>query len=267
MFTELEDITFNKLAALHSGPLRAPAKLTAMLRLLAKYRTEVIARALKNEIGVTVQHGPLAGMQLLGNAAEGCYIPKLLGCYEMELHPFLKQLPWRNYDAIIDIGCAEGYYAIGFARLLPAVTVHARDTDPRARNLCRKMAELNQVAERVQIAGEFSGEEFAGFAGQRALVFCDIEGAETDLLDPGRYPGLAGLDVIVEMHDSPELSVSTLLSSRFQDSHDIEIVRSGPRDFPLPALFNNAGEMDRFLAVWEWRARPTPWAVMTVKSA
>ena len=267
MSTDLEANTIAKLSKLLAKPLKPPVKLTAILRLLAKYRSEWLSEVVTRELGVTVQQGPFAGMQLLGVSAEGCYLPKFLGCYEMELHPYLLRLPQKNYEFIIDIGCAEGYYAIGLARLLPAATVHARDSDPRARSRCRKMAEINQVSERVQIAGEFQGEDFAKFAGQRTLVFCDIEGAETALLDPARYPGLAGVDIIVEMHDSPALSVSDLLVSRFQDTHDIEIIRHGPRDVPLPALFSNASDMDRFLAVWEWRGSPTPWAVMTVKNA
>lgn len=38
-------------------------------------------------------------------------------------------------------------------------------------------------------------------AGHRVLVFCDIEGAERDLLDPVAEPALAGMDIIVESHE------------------------------------------------------------------
>ena len=29
----------------------------------------------------------------------------------------------------------------------------------------------------------------------------------------------------------------------------------------LPPLFDALGDMDRLLAVWEWRSHPTPWLV------
>ena len=265
--SDLEPNTIRQVNALLAKQLTPHQKFSTLLRLLAKYRSEWLAEKVTRDLGVTVQQGPFAGMQLLGVAAEGCYLPKFLGCYEMELHPFLEKMPQKNYQTIIDIGCAEGYYAVGLARLLPMATVHARDSDPRARGRCQRMAALNQVSPRVLIGGEFQGEDFDKFAGQRTLVFCDIEGAEAALLDPARYPGLAGVDVIVEMHDSPKLSVSDLMASRFARTHDVEIVRSGPRNAALPAMFANASDLDRFLAVWEWRGSPTPWAVMTAKGS
>src|SRR5436190_882004 len=44
-------------------------------------------------------------------------VTKLLGSYENELHPFIQQLGANKYTEIIDIGCAEGYYAVGLAQM------------------------------------------------------------------------------------------------------------------------------------------------------
>ena len=46
-------------------------------------------------------------------------IPKLLGSYEQELQPLLQRLAAQNYSEIVDIGCAEGYYAIGLGGCFP----------------------------------------------------------------------------------------------------------------------------------------------------
>jgi hypothetical protein len=59
--------------------------------------------------------------------AEGCAVPKLLGCYEQELHPALNRAIDTDYGVILNIGCAEGYYPVGLARVLPTAHVIAFD--------------------------------------------------------------------------------------------------------------------------------------------
>lgn len=56
---------------------------------------------------------------------------KIIGTYEMELHPILYQLFKKKYDIIIDIGSAEGYYVVGFARKWPEAQIFAYDNNPQ----------------------------------------------------------------------------------------------------------------------------------------
>jgi len=42
---------------------------------------------------------------------------KLLGFYEQPLQPYIEQVIQTGYPTIINIGCAEGYYAVGLAHL------------------------------------------------------------------------------------------------------------------------------------------------------
>src|SRR5229473_2239235 len=104
---------------LHSA-LPVPEKLNGALRYLAKYRSALIQWTLIRTEGQKVLNGPFQGMMLASGSAEGCYVPKLLGCYEAELHPYVAEAAQRGYEAIINVGTAEGYYAIGMARLLPS---------------------------------------------------------------------------------------------------------------------------------------------------
>src|SRR6202008_1532945 len=104
----------------------------------------------------------------------------------------------QGLDDIIDVGCAEGYYAVGLARLAPQATVHAFDIDEAARTACAELARRNGVAERVRIGGAFPPEGFEAFAGRRVLVMVDAEGAELDVLRPDLAPSLAGMSLIVE---------------------------------------------------------------------
>ena len=86
------------------------------LRLLSKWRSVLIQNTLIQQEGLTVLQGPLAGLEFIAQSAEGCHIPKLLGCYEQPLQPFVSKAIEADYEVILNIGCAEGYYAVGTAR-------------------------------------------------------------------------------------------------------------------------------------------------------
>jgi hypothetical protein len=216
--------------------------------------------------GSMVQGGPFQGMEFVAQSAEGCHVPKLLGCYESELHAHILAAVGRSYQAVINIGAAEGYYAVGLARLMPDIRVYAYDTNVAAHPVCQSLAERNGVAGRVVIGGAFRGEDFDRFAEQRTLVVCDIEGAETDLLDPLRYPALRAMDLIVELHDGPRAKPSVIIPERFAVTHAVTMVRHRGQAVELPALFEPLGHLDQLLAVWEWRSGPTPWAVMLART-
>src|SRR6185503_17662417 len=100
-----------------------------LLRLAANYRLEVLRPRVASATDLRVAGGLFAGMRLLSRASEGCLIPKLLGCYEAPLQPQLRRLIAAGYDVVLNVGCAEGYYAVGLARLLPSAAVLAFDID------------------------------------------------------------------------------------------------------------------------------------------
>lgn len=249
------------------GGLSTPEGAALGLRVLAIWRSRMIAQALRAQSGGRVLGGPFAGMAYVESATEGALAPRLVGTYEDELHPHLAAALSEDPEIILDIGCAEGYYAVGLARLAPQAEVFAYDTAPAALEACRKMADLNGVADRVHTAGLFQAEDFQRFAGRRCLVIVDIEGAEDDLLRPDLAPALAGLRVIVETHDVYRPGVRKRLHDRFRATHAIVEVWPGPKTAPLPDLLRHRSHLDQLLAIWEFRAAPTPWLVMVPKSS
>ena len=169
-----------------------------------------------------------------------------------------------GYEVVLNVGCAEGYYAVGLARRMPAVRVHAFDLDPRAREACAGLAEKAGVADRVDVRGEFRPDDVAACASRRVLLLCDIEGAEKELLDPSAAPALRGVDLIVECHDG----AAKVLMDRFAPSHDVTaVVDDGLRRLEdAPAWFRQLAHLDQLLATWEWRGEATPWLVMTARA-
>lgn len=103
---------------------------------------------------LTVRSGPFKGMRYPeGRSTGSALIPKILGCYERELHEVFEEVCQQRYSAIVDIGCAEGYYAVGLAMRLQHANVYAFDTDRAARDLCREMARTNCVLDRLAVEG------------------------------------------------------------------------------------------------------------------
>lgn len=242
-------------------------QLNNALRLLSKWRSVLIQNTVLKQQGTVVLQGPLQGLDFLPQSAEGCHVAKLLGCYEQPLQAYVEQAIQGGYETILNIGCAEGYYAVGMARRMAVTQVLAFDLNENAQAVCRQLAEKNRVSDRVTVGALFRAEDFARYAGQRVLVFCDIEGAEGQLLDPLVAPALAGMDVIVESHECLVPGVTKLLIDRFSDSHDITLVEDdGQRQMDAaPLWFRNLAHLDQLLAVWEWRSGPTPWLVMRAR--
>jgi hypothetical protein len=240
-------------------------RLYMLLRYLGRYRARMVLNTLRRRGGDAVRSGPFAGMTLLDRAAEGCQAPKLLGCYEQELHGVVAQIVAARPRVIVNIGCAEGYYAVGLARLLPDAEVWAFDRDEAARTACTAMAEKNGVAATVRVAGDFAHADFARYPPGDTVVLCDIEGGEIELLDPARAPALRHLDVLVELHSRLEATFNVNLVSRFEPSHDIERFRAGARDAQAFPELADLEELDQFLAVWEFRKGSTPWLFMTAR--
>ncbi len=247
-------------------PFDTHEQMNDALRLLGKWRSTLLANTYIQHNGPVVFQGPFAGMTYVKQSSEGALIARLLGTYESELHPYLKHFfEGQGVDCVIDVGCAEGYYAVGLARMHPTLTVYAYDIDAYARGACKELAEKNGVSDRVIIGERFSPADFQGFEGRKCLVMVDTEGAELEILDPAQGPALAGMNIIVETHDIFTKGALATLMERFKDTHDIDRVEAKLKSIELPGWFKPLAPMDHLLATWEWRMSPTPWLVMRPK--
>lgn len=242
-------------------------RLAMALRLLAKWRAQVLETALVERSGERVLSGPFAGMAYPVRSSEGSRNARLIGAYEASLVPVIEEIVAGGYDRVVDVGCAEGYYAVGLALRMPGVRVIARDTDPKAQALCRRMAEANGVAGRVEIGGVVTAAELGALVSGRTVILCDTEGAEEVLLDPVAGPGILGADVLVEVHEGMKAGRIDLLTRRFAPSHEVRRFDRTLEAGGLPGWTEGLGDLDRLLLLWEWRASPTPWLWMRRREA
>jgi 2-polyprenyl-3-methyl-5-hydroxy-6-metoxy-1,4-benzoquinol methylase len=88
----------------------------------------------------TPRSGPFMRMQYLEEATGSVFFAKLLGTYELEINPAVEWIISYEPDLVIDVGCAEGYYAVGLATRCRSARVIGFDIESRARRLTAKLA-------------------------------------------------------------------------------------------------------------------------------
>jgi hypothetical protein len=212
-----------------------------------------IIQSLGRDLEWRVAAGPFAGMRYRNTDPAHRPTTKLLGAYESELHDALFAAIETRPRVVINIGCAEGYYAVGLALALPQAEIYAFDLSAHARAECRATAEVNGVTSRIRIAGRCGHDELSQ-ADQRTLIVCDVEGCEGDLLDPERAPALRTAAMLVELHDFLRPGTTELLIERFDASHRITIINAAARNPSLYPALSCCSWDDARLALDEARA-------------
>jgi hypothetical protein len=234
---------------------------------IARYQ-DILAAAI-GAFGAVVQSGPFAGMTLSMRASwgHGDMLPKLLGYYEQELHESLVDIVSAQPDLVINVGAAEGYYAVGLARLLQEPAIHAFDTSELAQDICREAARLNGVEQRVSVAGHCTPDllQLLLMRGRRPLVVCDCEGGEMGLIDPSRAPALASATLLIECHDFLVSGCTQTLVDRLAATHEMYIVRESGRDPNASPFLQHFSSLDRWIAVCEFRPSMMHWLIAKPK--
>lgn len=175
-----------------------------------------------------VKHGPFKNMRYpVAQASGSPLFPKLLGSYEAEIAHLVEAICREPYQHIMVAGCAEGYYAVGLAMRIPGAHVTAYDVNPVAQRLCKEMAELNGVGDRVRVEALCDAAALASLEqSARALIVCDIDGYENQLFSKESAPRLSRHDILLEVHDLIDIETSSRMRERFTRTHTITVIDS-----------------------------------------
>ncbi len=171
--------------------------------------------------------GPFKGMKYAEEAAVGSSLwPKLLGTYESELQPFIAEITRADYQKIIDVGFAEGYYLVGFGRLFQQAELIGFDCESEAQRLCKANAEINGIEDdRLKLFGAFDCEQFQQSLGdEKTLVVVDCEGTENDVIDGLDREQLLAADWLIETHDHLVEGTTKRLLKVFEETHVLQEV-------------------------------------------
>lgn len=236
-------------------------------------RHEVLKERVKALVSKNgVLNGPFSGMRY-GNRAHGSLLmPKLLGTYETEVHSIVNDVIQNPPGIFIDVGCAEGYYAVGFALKCPGVHVIAFDTANEARALTKELACANGVGDRVEIRSEFCVEKVMPETfGHSCFLLCDIDGAENEIFQEGTVSLLKNCRILIETHDGYVAGVTEKLLNIFHHTHEALVIDSNC-DYKIKSLkyrtpaFQEANRVLRHRFFQEGRPFPQKWVYFTPRN-
>jgi hypothetical protein len=215
--------------------LRSPGSRAAITRMRADERMLRLATSasdgLWKAVGGKVATGPFRGMHYIRESVGSAWAPKVLGTYEKELWPIFEAIVAERYDSFVDIGAAEGFYAVGLAMCMPRLRVIAFEAQTDTHRWLGSLSVANGVEERIKIFGACSSESLATACRKsgKTLVLCDAEGAEYALLQPSNFPDSASTSFLVELHHWVYPDIENVLRDRFSQTHTVEIICASPR--------------------------------------
>lgn len=214
-----------------------------------------------------VQAGPFAGMRYVDASIGSSYLHKLIGSYEAVLHPVINDLEDSEFDTVIDIGTAEGYYLVGFGKMFPKARLVGFEIEEEGRRLSKELFAKNSLNNELLFLKEATGENVGEFLTQKTLLICDCEGGEVDILDPEKFPRFSEVDfAIIELHDFIRPGAREILTERFKNTHTVKIIRfklADPEKFPFFAMVNN--EKDLYELRRERACQEQEWMILEKK--
>jgi hypothetical protein len=223
-----------------------------------------LAREVSRATGGTVAGGPFGGMRLDYELFPAHASPKFLGTYEQELHSVIETAIRLHPKSVLNIGCAEGFYAVGLAIRLNDAQVFAADADPKALSATMKNAELNGVSARVYPIGIVKPGQFSRYLKANAsLLVMDCEGAEFSLLDSANDPILLQTNILVEIHS--EFGDKREIIRKFTGTHSIIEMSPSVRKAQEITVGPFKG-VDMVRATDERRGHQTNWIFLEVNS-
>lgn len=210
-----------------------------------------------------VLNGPFAGMLYLNEPVWGSITPRWIGSYESCLWEVIQTIIRTGYRRIVDVGCAEGYYAAGLCRSSPTSEIHAFDLDRDSISQLRRLWEINGSPGRLHTGGLLDAAKLNQLGDTGDLLICDIEGSEMSLLDPAACSALLKMDILVEVHETGSAKVTANadeLKRRFTSSHQITSIYDSQRAMHFEGvaaldeaqLFKAVSEGRPYSQVWLW---------------
>lgn len=165
----------------------------------------------------------------------------LIGTWELELNEQISKLLDTKPTKIYCIGAAEGYYAVGFAKKLPACNVYAFEMQEKYKSFLLNLSTSNNC-NNIEIHGECTTNQLHQFLSndkESSFVFCDIEGGEIDLLDLNKVPDLKRTTILVEVHEMYVTDCEKTIIDRFKNTHSYTIIHGKERTLQdLPKKLN-----------------------------
>lgn len=232
----------------------------------AEKQRQRLAREINAEFDSTIAYGPLKGFKFSPQAWWSMHdrASMIFGFYEQEILQALKYLS-KSKSTFIDVGAADGYYAIGTVSQKMFEKSYCFEIEERGRAVIKNNAILNNVAEKVTIFKEANMDSMKSIPKQAlnsSVVLIDIEGAEFEFLDAEMLKLLKSSVCIIELHDFFFVNGNDMLKdlkSRASEFFNVTEFTTKSRDPSKIPELHNYSDTDRWLMCAEGRTRLMTW--------
>lgn len=169
-------------------------------------RQERISLEVFDLFGGKVAYGPFIGLELERNPWWGKLDlgSQCIGLYEKEILDLIEMIPDGKYSQFIDIGAADGYYAIGMLLSKKVTKSICFEQSDKGRKVIEANWKKNGSIGEMKIFGEADRKNLSELNENElidALVMIDIEGFEFELLSIEVLFILRKSTIILEVHN------------------------------------------------------------------
>lgn len=207
-----------------------------------------------------VQNGPFKGMIYDCENYWGNLNPKLLGSYESELFKIIHKLLKINFDNIINVGSAEGYYAIGFALKSNVNDIIAVDPFRGSKKEMFSLVIKNKIKKNIKFKFWTSNKRLSRWIKENTLILMDCEGSEAGYLKNNLSTNFHKAYILCEIHDfSDHPNIGFDLIKRFEKTHHIEIIRQEKRQLEKYSKAGNFSKEQLINILNEQRSKGNYW--------
>ena len=186
---------------------------------------------------------------------------KVYGLYENNIQKVLGKI---KKPILIDIGAADGFFAIGCIYSGISKHCYAFEQSDLSRSALAKIAEINQVSENITIKGEVTNQNFLSLLPQnidfsKAIVLCDIEGGEYSFFTEKILKKLEKSHIIIEIHRTQNKNDEIKLMKRVKKSFNVSVIIGSNNDFSNSPELQEMSDIDRNLIACEGRSYIGKW--------
>ena len=210
-----------------------------------------------------VQYGIFKNLKMNHDISwgRGDIASKIYGFYENKIQQKLKDI---NNPILIDIGAADGFFAIGSLKSKICEFCYAFEETKKSRENLSKTAKINNVQNKLSIIGKVTKDNFFTLLPSKinfseVTILCDIEGGEFDFFSDEILATIRDSNIIIEIHKNHNKNLEIDLLERVKKYFDVSIIIDNDKNFESVSELHALNDIDRNLICSEGRSYIGKW--------
>ena len=180
---------------------------------------------------------------------QGDIASKIYGFYENKIQQKIKDI---NNPILIDIGAADGFFAIGSLKSKICEFCYAFEETKKSRENLSKTAKINNVQNKLSIIGKVTKDNFFTLLPSKinfseVTILCDIEGGEFDLFSDEILATIRCSNIIIEIHKNHNKNLEIDLLERVKKYFNVSIIIDNDKNFESVSELHALNDIDRNL--------------------